>query len=729
MESKENKTFKFDGFEVDADRRLLLKQGIAVTLNSKTFDLLWVLLENHGKILTKNELLETVWAEQFVEENNLTVHISALRKILGESKNQHQFIVTVPGKGYKFIGELEKEEETEIIIERHQFEKIIIEEEINSDQPNQFENVSPKLLISHSKRFSSNWVLVFSSLVILLLAIATGWWVMLDQKKIELKPFTFTNLTNSGKITNVTITLDGKYAVFSQVEKNGESLWLRHIATGSQNQILKSQAVNFVGLAVTPDSNFIYATIFSNDLPDPQVWRIPFLGGSTEQIKGIVTGAAVTFSPDGKRMAFTQSHTSIHQTSLAHTDLNGEDKQFILSIKDNERSLPNFKANPVVWSPDGQQIACAIEENITDGKKKSAVLLISIADKSERFLTGMRWDYVENVAWINAENLAVIGDGKLWLISQKTGGTNQISENFNNYSWIAGANGNLLTVKKHVVSKVSVVDFNEKVEKLEKHQIFEESGYISSVNWTLDGKIVYHSTASGQPEIWRINEDSSDKNQLTVNSNISLGLSVSPTDGSLLFASLENGKHTLYLTDSEGKNLHQVLEGTEDVWGNFTIDGKSVIFQRGLNNKTITLWRFDLADKKLSQLTQKHALHPVISPDGTQIAHYFMDNENDNLWRIKLISSITGEFLGKIDLPKDANKRKMRWHPSGKFIAQIANQGEETKLLLLPVNGIDPVKTFDLGKGDLQWFEWSKDGGKIVVSQSTETQDIVLLRQ
>lgn len=77
-----------------------------VALNSKTFDLLLTLVENYGKVLGKDELLEKVWEGQFVEENNLTVQISALRKIFGESKNENKFIVTIPGKGYKFIAEI-----------------------------------------------------------------------------------------------------------------------------------------------------------------------------------------------------------------------------------------------------------------------------------------------------------------------------------------------------------------------------------------------------------------------------------------------------------------------------------------------------------------------------------------------------------------------------------------------------------------------------------------------
>ncbi|HMS44064.1 MAG TPA: winged helix-turn-helix domain-containing protein, partial [Pyrinomonadaceae bacterium] len=104
MTEAAEKTFSFDDFELSGAKRLLLKKGEAVALNSRTFDLLLTLVENRGRILSKDELLETVWEGQFVEENNLTVHISTLRKIFGEKKDEHRFIVTIPGKGYKFVG-------------------------------------------------------------------------------------------------------------------------------------------------------------------------------------------------------------------------------------------------------------------------------------------------------------------------------------------------------------------------------------------------------------------------------------------------------------------------------------------------------------------------------------------------------------------------------------------------------------------------------------------------
>ncbi|HRH46310.1 MAG TPA: winged helix-turn-helix domain-containing protein, partial [Pyrinomonadaceae bacterium] len=107
METLTIKNISFRDFEIDVIKRRLFKSGEIIGLNSKTFDLLLTLAENHGQILSKDELLDRVWAGQFVEENNLTVHISALRKIFDEKKGEPQFILTVPGKGYKFIADVQ----------------------------------------------------------------------------------------------------------------------------------------------------------------------------------------------------------------------------------------------------------------------------------------------------------------------------------------------------------------------------------------------------------------------------------------------------------------------------------------------------------------------------------------------------------------------------------------------------------------------------------------------
>ena len=117
----------FAEFEIDAAHRRLLRHGEILPLNAKAFDLLVFLAENSGRIVTKDEILEAVWENQFVEEANLKVQISALRKVLGEPKEAPRFLVTVPGKGYKFVSDGDRKDH-QIIIEKHKFERFTLYE-------------------------------------------------------------------------------------------------------------------------------------------------------------------------------------------------------------------------------------------------------------------------------------------------------------------------------------------------------------------------------------------------------------------------------------------------------------------------------------------------------------------------------------------------------------------------------------------------------------------------
>lgn len=128
MEDLTTKNYFFGDFELDTTKRRLLKSGETVALNAKAFDLLLVLVEARGQVVSKDALFEKVWPGQFVEENNLTVHVSALRKIFGDKKGEHNFIVTVPGKGYSFVAELEEAGTSEIVVAERSFSRITIEE-------------------------------------------------------------------------------------------------------------------------------------------------------------------------------------------------------------------------------------------------------------------------------------------------------------------------------------------------------------------------------------------------------------------------------------------------------------------------------------------------------------------------------------------------------------------------------------------------------------------------
>jgi serine/threonine-protein kinase len=128
--------YSFDGFVVDLNRRVLLRDGQPIQLTSKAFDLLLALVESQGRELGKEELMERVWANQIVEDANLTVTMANLRKALGEKASDHRFIVTIPGKGYRFVAELgNRDLRREFIVESKTEGLITVEEDVVGDEP------------------------------------------------------------------------------------------------------------------------------------------------------------------------------------------------------------------------------------------------------------------------------------------------------------------------------------------------------------------------------------------------------------------------------------------------------------------------------------------------------------------------------------------------------------------------------------------------------------------
>jgi len=108
MSHRNNHLYDFGQFRLDAAERLLLREGQSVPLTPKSFDLLLALIEHHGHLLEKDELMKLVWPDAIVEEANLSYNISLIRKALGEGENGQRYIETVPKRGYRFVAEVTK---------------------------------------------------------------------------------------------------------------------------------------------------------------------------------------------------------------------------------------------------------------------------------------------------------------------------------------------------------------------------------------------------------------------------------------------------------------------------------------------------------------------------------------------------------------------------------------------------------------------------------------------
>ncbi|MEO8574712.1 MAG: winged helix-turn-helix domain-containing protein, partial [Pyrinomonadaceae bacterium] len=105
----QSQIYEFGEFRIDATKNLLSRgAGETIPLTPKIFDTLLYLVRNSGHVIEKDELMREIWTDTIVEENNLNKNISVLRGVLGEKPGEHRFILTVPGRGYKFVADVKE---------------------------------------------------------------------------------------------------------------------------------------------------------------------------------------------------------------------------------------------------------------------------------------------------------------------------------------------------------------------------------------------------------------------------------------------------------------------------------------------------------------------------------------------------------------------------------------------------------------------------------------------
>jgi len=136
MRGQAKDSYEFGDFRIDSVERVLLRADEPVPLTPKVFDLLLLLVENNGHVIEKEKLMNEIWPGTFVEEGNLTQNISVLRRVLSAGADGHEFIQTIPRRGYRFVGHVhEGLDEHELIIEERSVARVIVEEHQTDTPP------------------------------------------------------------------------------------------------------------------------------------------------------------------------------------------------------------------------------------------------------------------------------------------------------------------------------------------------------------------------------------------------------------------------------------------------------------------------------------------------------------------------------------------------------------------------------------------------------------------
>ncbi len=750
MSNEINNLMEFDGFRLNMRRKTLRFADESVDLPLKAIEVLCVLVENSGRLVTKDEIFDRVWNDSFVEESVLTQNIYRLRKAFEKYGIEKDLIKNIPRRGYRFLGEVREITETEeFSIERETFERQFIAERIISEEDsferNRQENQARQIPSSKSRFFTNNniFLTVTTSVLSFFMIGAVFWfWQSKENNSSKIRVLTdkieFTRITNSGKAFYPAISRDNRNIAYVRLENNTSSIILQNASTRSETVIVEPKPFEIRSLNFSADGNYLYYITREKDNPESTVYQVPIFGGTNRKI---ITNVRHYFSisPDGKQLAFFRYNPSENEYYLMTCQTDGNSERIIATRKPPD-FFQDWGTYPA-WSPDGRKFVVSAHTQISGQDKninRSYFIEIDIETGKEKRLSHPDWETAYQAFWLkDASGLIVSARerskkfAQLWHLSYPNGTAAKITNDTNNYSEF-----NLASDSNSIIASETIGGANLFTVSAEDPQQVRQitSQALASygrhgIAWTLNGaELVYVKTEErSDGNLWKINLETLDDQQLTFDKNIiNVYPKITPDGNSVLFQSNRTGNWHIWQIDLDGKNLKQITNGVEGQMGHdISADGKWLFYHSPGRGPT-ALWKMPLAGGKPVKILQNAAGVVAVSPiDPDEIVSSFYDpDEKENYpWKYVFFSEQAKENLK--DLKFEPENHSVRWKPDGTGVYFARKEMNHNNLWFVSVDDGVFKQITDFSDQKIVNLAVSPDGQTIALSRSAGTSNIL----
>jgi serine/threonine protein kinase/Tol biopolymer transport system component len=527
-------------------------------------------------------------------------------------------------------------------------------------------------------------------------------------------------LTTTGKVSMAAISPGGKYVAHAVNHAGQQGLWLRHVATLSNVQIVPPADCEYLGLTFSNDSNYIYYAMWDKKNP-AALYQVAVLGSAPRKLVERID-SSVTFSPDGTRFAFVRN----------------EDKALVVANTADlaehnlaTRAGDEFWRYPA-WSPDGETIACGVG-GITSGSEYAVA--VSVKDGSERVITPQKWYRVLWLAWLADGGSLVMSAAdpeskinQVWGLSLADGEARRITNDLSSYLGVSltADSSALLCVQGERLANIWAAAGGDagRARQVTFGESTDEG--LSGISWTPDGRIVYGSGARGNQDIWIVNADGSDQRQLTANANADLWPEVTPDGRYIVFVSDRAGGSNIWRMDIDGGNAKRLTAGSGESRPHCSPDGRWAVYQISDGRET-TIWRVPIEGGEPVQVTAKDSRRPVVSPDGKLIACHFVDESEGGASKVAVIPFEGGPPIKLFNIPAAIRSGLLKWTADGRALSYVDSRGGVSNIWAWPIDGGRPSQVTDFKEGRIFYFDWSPDGRQLAYSHGAETYDIVLI--
>ncbi len=733
--------FKFDDFYLDRDRRRLTFKDQSVSLTPKAFQTLDLLLQNHGTVVEKEYFLNEVWPDTFVEESTLAQNISTLRKTLRRFSRERDFIVTVPRRGYEFVGDVQD---------------VYPDPEITANGPRQTAAPAPDPAAAHvirpgnspesPTRSRLSWLaslrIPFTVAVLVILVAAIGYSAFFRGTDVSLaesqfRTFRVDPIAADADIRNSIISPNGKYLALVQIKNGVQALYVRQTENGNTSELVPQINGRFIGAAFSPMSDEIYYSVdespaLGNDRLGI-LYKVSALGGAAKEIlRNISSPPAI--SPNATHLAFTRGRPRAKDAALVITDIDGKNERTVLT----PGSDTEFTNRAVSWSPDGKLLSSTMIRRLGPGTK-AEVVVVNAGSGDQKTISEENWTSAGDTIWLpDGSGIFAVAFGatspslndELWLISYPTGKSRLITKGIN------GKYGISLNTETNAVVAVQSNKFacflTASVDDLYKNThvlttVSDRGPLPFGADWTNDGRIVYSSVESGNADIFAISEDGEQK-QLTSDPAAEISPKLSADGRLLIFMSNRSGQMDVWRSDPNGTNALQLTKNGNVTDSIISPDAKSVYYLvQDPESKVEKLWKVSINGENAAQVTALTTRSPRISPDGKTIAGY-LSNPKTNTMMVGLVSTETGETLKYVATPAHDDVPFLDWSKDGQDLFVVMRRGKPQSLWRVPLNGRSPTQLREWENDAIFRLAISRNGERVFYEVGNELNSVVQIQ-
>jgi Tol biopolymer transport system component/DNA-binding winged helix-turn-helix (wHTH) protein len=641
--------YEFGPFRLSPGTHHLYRNGDIVLLPPKEFDLLLLLLRNAGKVMDRESLIQALWPDTIVEEANLNVHISALRKVLGESSGEQRYIETLPRLGYRFFAPVKEvnapvqaDDAADPVLSTANREDI----EKSADQQPPLKTISnqnEKLDWVSRHRLAAVtlplWLLAVGLLGILLVLFFRPSQFSAADRSIE-SPMNVVPLTTyPGRESQPAFSPDGNQVAFVwSGEKEGDSDIYVRLVDGGNWVRLTSHVGDDVNPVWSPDGRTIAFYRSTND--GDGVFLVPSLGGAERKLTetwanrfGFGMHTWLHWSPGGKWLVLSDKSSTNEPFSL-----------FLFSPETGEkRRLTSPPASVIgdcspAFSPDGKSVAFVRVISAVVGE----VYLVS-ADGGEPEQLTFSGEGISNLTWTPDGREIVFssrygGKSNLLRIPFEGGTPQWLSESGNSAQYPAfSLRGNRLAwVRNTDNTDIFRITLNSKTEAKEQPaNVIPSTAIETSPRYSPDGKrIAFVSNRSGSDEIWVSGSEGENPVRLTSFRGPLVGSpSWSPDGRQIVFDCRPEGNADIFTISSEGGQPRRLTsDAAEDIVPSWSIDGRWIYFTSNRSGR-LQVWKTPVDTEEAIQVTEQGGFDPVESPDG-QWLYFTADRGSSAIWRM-----------------------------------------------------------------------------------------------